>query len=63
MGIKETNRLLGVYREAINKIDDYFEYTNESMLDRREVHIILDQLCQDLMPPEEEIDDEIDEAI
>jgi len=29
------------YQIAINKIDDYFEYRNESAKDRKEVHLIL----------------------
>ena len=38
------------YQEAINKIDDYFEYANESKSDRKEVHDILAELCHQLYP-------------
>lgn len=46
--IEELNRQLIVYRQAINKIDDYFEYTCESDVDRKRVHSILDTLTERL---------------
>lgn len=35
---------LRAYQEAVNKIDDWFEYANESDADREKVHEILDNL-------------------
>lgn len=35
---------LVAYQEAVNKIDDWFEYANESKADREKVHEILDHL-------------------
>jgi hypothetical protein len=35
---------LSAYQEAVNKIDDFFEYANESKSDRERVHEILDNL-------------------
>lgn len=35
---------LDAYRHAVNKIDDWFEYMNESKADREKVHEILDNL-------------------
>ena len=32
------------YQQAINKIDDWFEYMNESVADRKKIHEILDNL-------------------
>ena len=40
--------ILAAYRKAINHLDDYFEYTNESKKDRARVHDILAQLTLDL---------------
>lgn len=40
--------LLQVYQEAINKIEDYFEYRNESDKDRVYVHKVLVQLSEDI---------------
>ena len=36
------------YRTAINVIDDYFEYMNESKADRKVVHQILKKLTTEL---------------
>ena len=36
------------YRTAINAIDDYFEYMNESKADRKVVHQILKKLTTEL---------------
>lgn len=40
---------LQLYREAINSIDDYFEYRNESVKDREFIHKVLDKLCKDII--------------
>ena len=32
------------YAKAVNQIDDYFEYSNESVSDRKRVYEILDNL-------------------
>ncbi len=37
-----------IYSNAINKIDDYFEYTNESLKDRKFIHNTLDQVTDEL---------------
>ena len=39
---------LSAYRNFINKIDDYFEYRNESLKDRKKVHELLDKLSEEL---------------
>jgi hypothetical protein len=35
---------LDAYKDAVNRIDDWFEYANESATDREKVHEILDNL-------------------
>jgi hypothetical protein len=35
---------LAAYQEAVNKIDDWFEYANESKKDRDFIHKVLDKL-------------------
>ena len=42
--IKILKKRMEAYQEAINKIDDWFEYANESAKDREKVHEILDNL-------------------
>lgn len=37
-----------IYRKAINDIDDYFEYANESAKDRQKVYSILDSMTKEL---------------
>jgi hypothetical protein len=39
---------LEIYQKAINKIDDYFEYRNESVKDRLKVQEILNELTTNL---------------
>jgi len=39
---------LFVYKSIVNKIDDFFEYANESKKDREKVHFILDDLSKRL---------------
>ena len=41
-------KILQAYVEAVNKIDDFFEYRNESKSDREAVHKILKELTKDL---------------
>lgn len=36
------------YRNAINRIDDYFEYANESLKDREFIHNQLDAITEHL---------------
>lgn len=40
--------ILVAYQKAINQIDDYFEYANESKKDRVRVHSILFRLTDKL---------------
>lgn len=47
---------LECYQKAINKIDDYFEYANESKLDRERVHKILADLSANLVNSKEQSD-------
>jgi hypothetical protein len=41
------------YVEAINKIDDYFEYRSDSLKDRNFVYGVLDKLSDNLKTLEE----------
>jgi len=47
-GLQKRNRLLEkrnrAYQQAINALDDFFEYANESKSDREQVHKVLDNL-------------------
>lgn len=45
---KLTNQLR-VYQGSVNKLDDYFEYANESKVDRKKVHQILGNLTDGLV--------------
>jgi hypothetical protein len=42
------SKKLELYSKAINQIDDYFEYRNESKKDREVVYKILDDLSASL---------------
>lgn len=42
--LSKKDQVLTAYVEAINEIDDYFEYRNESKKDRERVHMILEKL-------------------
>ncbi len=42
-----TNRL-SMYQKAVNEVDDYFEYANESKKDQKQVHKILGNLTDAL---------------
>ena len=41
---EKTQKWLDCYMSAINKIDDYFEYTNESQRDKKYVREVLSEL-------------------
>lgn len=43
------------YIKAINKIDDHFEYANESLKDRAFIHKVLAELTENLSKPKREI--------
>lgn len=53
--VRKNTSLLMVYRNCINNIDDYFEYTNESQKDRKKVHQLLQNLTEKLVKIEEEL--------
>lgn len=46
--LKSKEVLLGLYQNAINEFDDYFEYTNESKKDRAKVREILGELTTNI---------------
>ena len=49
--LADKNRLtlnIRAYGEAVNQIDDYFEYRNESVQDRKKVHQLLGNLTDKL---------------
>ena len=39
---------LSAYRNFVNEVDDYFEYRNESLVDRKRVHQLLGNLTDKL---------------
>ncbi len=41
-------QLLTLYRKAINRIDDYFEYSMQSEKDQKRVHEILAKLSNEI---------------
>lgn len=41
--------VLEAYKKAVNRIDDFFEYANESVSDRKYVHEVLDKLTKELV--------------
>lgn len=43
-----TNKLLLAYQNAVNEIDDYFEYRCESDKDKRKVYKVLQTLTENL---------------
>lgn len=43
-----SNNILEHYIKAINKIDDHFEYANESLKDRAFIHKVLGELTENL---------------
>lgn len=44
----QTLAALSAYQVAVNKIDDFFEYVNESKSDRNLIHTVLNRLTTDL---------------
>lgn len=44
----KTTQQLTAYQIAVNQLDDFFEYMNESKSDRAQVHQILDNLTKKL---------------
>jgi hypothetical protein len=44
----KTKQMLKYYQEALNKIEDYFEYSNKSSEDKMRVMKIIDDLTTDL---------------
>ena len=46
--ICKTQQMLKAYQEALNKIDDYFEYSNESEKDKKKVRKVLSELTEEL---------------
>ena len=46
--MNQSQKVLEAYAKAINKIDDYFEYRNESKVDRDFVHVVLAKLEADI---------------
>lgn len=44
-----TENALDAYKCTINRIDDWFEYTNESLADRKFIHEQLDSLTKKLI--------------
>lgn len=46
--LEMTNRRLALFQEAVNKIDDYFEYSMESKKDQKKVFQILGNLTDSL---------------
>ncbi len=44
--VHRQDELIAAYQKTVNRIDDYFEYTNESESDREQVHAILARLTK-----------------
>jgi iron uptake system EfeUOB component EfeO/EfeM len=42
------NNMLDAYKTFVNRIDDYFEYANQSIKDRMKVHLYLGSLTNRL---------------
>jgi len=45
----DKDKMIKAYQDAINEIDDFFEYSNESKSDRKRVHYILADLTAKLV--------------
>ena len=45
---RKEERYRWAYRNFVNQIDDYFEYRNESLVDRKRVHQLLGNLTDKL---------------
>ena len=46
--VHRQEEIISAYQKTVNRIDDYFEYRNESVSDREEIHEILNGLTQTL---------------
>lgn len=46
--LNKQKKYLNCYRDFVNQIDDYFEYRNESLKDRKKVHQLLGNLTDKL---------------
>ena len=46
--LRTSGMQLSLYRDAVNKIDDYFEYAMESKRDQQKVHHILENLTDSI---------------
>lgn len=51
--VRKNERYRWAYRNFVNQIDDYFEYRNESIEDRKKVHQLLQNLTEQLVKIEE----------
>lgn len=52
--VNKNERYRWAYRNFVKQIDDYFEYKNESIKDRKKVHQLLQNLSDQLVNIEEE---------
>lgn len=55
--IRKEERYCWAYRNFVNQIDDYFEYSNESLEDRKKVNQLLGNLTDKLVEIEEKTND------
>ena len=44
----DKREIMKYYQDAINKIDDYFEYSNQSISDREFIHKTMDTLTANI---------------
>lgn len=49
MKVQIEAKMLSAYIHAVNQIDDYFEYANESTKDRAKVKLILTDLTKKIL--------------
>ena len=54
--IRKEVRYRGAYRDFTNQIEDYFEYSNESLKDRKKIFQLLGNLTDKLVEIEERED-------
>jgi len=55
--IETSLKIMKIYREAINQIDDYFEYRNESKRDKEFVMGVLDGIADKIKTLNTDTDD------
>ena len=55
--MNKEERYRWAYRNFVNQIEDYFEYSNESLKDREKVHQLLGNLTDKLVEIEESNND------